>query len=120
MAQCSTGKHRGQLNGSEPRRERRSSSSGPNSSVRADAHSVTSKMPDRLSSTPWLDVQGAAARALCSDGTILREARAGRLRGYKLGGRRCWRFRAEDVDVWLTQKTELVEYMPHLRDVGAR
>ena len=42
----------------------------------------------RDSSTPWLDVRAAAARALCSDGTVLREARAGRLRGYKIGGRR--------------------------------
>ena len=43
-------------------------------------------MPDPDAGTPWLDVKGAAARALCSDGTILREARAGRLRGMVLRG----------------------------------
>ena len=60
--------------------------------------------------TPWLDVRGAAARAVCSDGTILREARAGRLRGFKIGGRRCWRFLTEDVDKWLMRRTDLSEY----------
>ena len=76
-------------------------------------------MPDQdSSSTPWLDVRGAAARAICSDGTILREARAGRLCGYKIGGRRCWRFLADDVDRWLMQKSEPVEYVP--REVKAR
>ena len=28
---------------------------------------------------------------------------AGRLPGYKVGGRRVWRFRVEDVDAWLQQ-----------------
>ena len=84
-------------------------------------------MPDSGTSTPWLTVQGAAARALCSEGTILREARAGRLRGFKIGGRRCWRFRQQDVDAWLMQSTEPVEYAVarpasglHGRDGGDR
>ena len=81
---------------------------------------VRVQMPDRDPTTPWLDVQGAAARALCSDGTILREARAGRLRGYKVGGRRCWRFLSEDVDRWLMQEAEPVGYVPRLHDVRAR
>ncbi len=76
-------------------------------------------MPDR-DPTRWLNVQGAAARAVCSYGTILREARAGRLRGYKIGGRRCWRFLADDVDRWLMQRAEPVEYSPRLHDVKAR
>ncbi len=80
---------------------------------------MTSEMSDRDSGTPWLDVKGAAARALCSEATILREARAGRLCGYKIGGRRCWRFLAEDVDRWLMQKSEPVEYVPP-REVTAR
>ena len=80
----------------------------------------TTEMPDQDQSTPWLDVRRAAARALCSDGTILREARSGRLRGFKLGGRRCWRFRAEDVDRWLMQTAEPVGYVPRLSDAGAR
>ena len=78
------------------------------------------QMPDRESSTPWLDVQGAAARAVCSYGTILREARAGRLRGFKIGGRRCWRFLADDVDRWLMQQGEPVEYVPRRHDVRTR
>ena len=82
--------------------------------------SVADQMPDRVSATPWLDVRGAAARALCSDGTILREARAGRLRGSKIGGRRCWRFRTEDVDRWLMEGAEPVEYVPRLHDVRTR
>jgi excisionase family DNA binding protein len=53
----------------------------------------------------WLDVRAAAARALVSSATILREARAGRLTAYKVGGRRCWRFRPDDVDRWLMGST---------------
>jgi excisionase family DNA binding protein len=51
----------------------------------------------------WLDVKAAAARVLVSESTILREARRGRLVGYKVGGRKCWRFRSADVDDWLMQ-----------------
>jgi excisionase family DNA binding protein len=50
----------------------------------------------------WLDVNRAAARALVSTSTILRELRAGRLVGYRVGGRKCWRLRPRDVDDWLT------------------
>jgi excisionase family DNA binding protein len=50
----------------------------------------------------WLDVRAAAARVLVSESTILREARRGRLIGYRVGGRKLWRFRPEDVDSWLT------------------
>ena len=74
--------------------------------------SVPREVRDRDCVTPWLDVQRAAAWALCSSGTILREARAGRLRGYKIGGRRCWRFLAEDVDRWLKQQADPIEYAP--------
>jgi excisionase family DNA binding protein len=49
----------------------------------------------------WLDVAGAAARALVSTATIRRELRAGRLRGHRVGGRKCWRLRPEYVDAWL-------------------
>ena len=76
-------------------------------------------MFDRDTTSPWLDTQAAAARALCSDATILREVRAGRLRGFKIGGRRCWRFLAEDVDRWLMQQAQPVQYVPHL-NVRAR
>lgn len=54
----------------------------------------------------WLNVRGAAARALVSPATILREARAGRLAAYKVGaGKKLWRFRPADVDAWVTAAT---------------
>ena len=77
-------------------------------------------MPDRDPGTPWLDVPGAAVRALCSDATILREARAGRLRGFKIGGRKSWRFLAEDVDQWLMGSETPLEYLPRPRVARAR
>jgi excisionase family DNA binding protein len=56
--------------------------------------------------TVWLDVRGAAARALVSPATILREARARRLSAYKVGaGKKLWRFRPADVDAWVTAAT---------------
>ncbi len=69
-------------------------------------------MPDPDSSTPWLDVRRAAGWALVSEATILREARVGRLRGYKVANRKLWRFRREDVDAWLMQREEPVVYVP--------
>lgn len=69
-------------------------------------------MPDTPApapATPWLDVRGAADRVLVSPATIMREARIGRLTAYKVGGRRCWRFRAGDVDAWLMRSTTPVE-----------
>ena len=78
----------------------------------------TVQMPDQGSLTPWLDVRGAAAWALVSEATILREARVGRLRGYKVGNRKLWRFRRGDVDGWLMRREEPVEYVP--REVRAR
>jgi hypothetical protein len=58
-----------------------------------------------LNERTWLDVRGAASRALVSPATILREARVGRLRGYKIGGRKIWRFLPADVDGWVTRTT---------------
>ena len=53
----------------------------------------------------WLDAVGAAERSLTSLSTILREARAGRLVGYRIGGRRNWRFRSSAVDRWIESGT---------------
>ena len=75
-------------------------------------------MTNRDSSTPWLDARGAARRALVSEATILREARVRRLRGYKVGNRKLWRFKCEDVDEWLMGQEEPVEYVP--REAKAR
>jgi excisionase family DNA binding protein len=55
-------------------------------------------MPD----VTWLDVDGAARHSLLSAPTILRAARRGELRAFKVGaGRKLWRFRVEDVNAWL-------------------
>lgn len=65
---------------------------------------------------PWLDVRGAAARSLTNVSTILREARAGRLVGFKIGGRRNWRFRSSAVDSWIESGTpEFAEKQHRLR-----
>lgn len=63
----------------------------------------------------WLDVAGAARRVLVSSATILREVRAGRLLGYRVGGRKCWRFRPADVDSWLMTARTPVSAPPALR-----
>ena len=47
--------------------------------------------------TAWLDVQRAAAHVGISAPTILRAARRGDLRAFKVGGRKLWRFRVEDM-----------------------
>jgi excisionase family DNA binding protein len=49
----------------------------------------------------WLKVGQAAARAQVSARTIYSEAKAGRLRAARVGGRRELRFRAEWIDQWL-------------------
>jgi excisionase family DNA binding protein len=58
-----------------------------------------------LTPDPWLTVHGAAAHSLTSESTILREARAGRLVGFKIGRRRCWRFRESAVNAWIESGT---------------
>ena len=60
-----------------------------------ERHTATSveRLPSKPPSSPsgvastWLTVHEAAVRARCSEGTIRREVRAGRLRGVKVGGR---------------------------------
>jgi hypothetical protein len=69
--------------------------------------------PDRPETStqdpPWLNAKGAAARASVSVNTILREARAGRLRCALVGGRREKRFRPSWVDQWLESTSRPVE-----------
>jgi excisionase family DNA binding protein len=48
----------------------------------------------------WLTLKESARYSNASEATLRREAQSGRLRGYKVGGRRVWRFRAEDIDAW--------------------
>jgi len=71
---------------------------------RHDAPSTehTRPSPPSPSGPPtWLTVREAALRVRCSEGTIRREVRAGRLRVVKLAGRKSLRFRAEWIDEWL-------------------
>ena len=49
----------------------------------------------------WITLQQAAERAQVSEATIRREAKAGRLRAVRIGGRRSWRLRSLWVDEWL-------------------
>ena len=55
----------------------------------------------------WLDTQGAATHALCSESSILRAARRGILKAYKLGSQ--WRFRPADVDRFIMASRTPVE-----------
>jgi excisionase family DNA binding protein len=54
------------------------------------------------SASPWLSAEASAVRADVSPAKVLRDARAGKLRGYRVGGGRLWRFRIEDVDAWIS------------------
>ena len=54
----------------------------------------------------WWTVKQSARYVNCSPVTLLREARNGRLQGYKVGGRRAWRFKREDLDAWLEQRSD--------------
>ena len=62
----------------------------------------TKPNPSAVAVSPmWLKIADAANRAQCSEATIRREVRAGRLRAVRVGGRKSLRFRAEWVDEWL-------------------
>jgi excisionase family DNA binding protein len=58
-------------------------------------------------SSPWLSTAQAAQYLQASEATVMRAARRGKLRAYKLGAR-CWRFTREDLDAFLKP----VEYTP--------
>jgi excisionase family DNA binding protein len=62
----------------------------------------TMPTPSAVAVSPtWLKMADAAKRSQCSEGTLRREVRAGRLRAVRVGGRKSVRFRAEWVDDWL-------------------
>jgi excisionase family DNA binding protein len=50
--------------------------------------------------TRWITLHEAAGYAGVSEATLRREAKAGHLRGYKIGGRRVWRFKVTDIDAY--------------------
>ena len=51
--------------------------------------------------SPWRTAQQVADHVGASLALVYRNARQGRLRGIKVGGGRCWRFRIEEVERWL-------------------
>lgn len=67
----------------------------------AEASAVGYPTPVEVSPPTWLKLADAAKRAQCSEGTMRREVRAGRLRAVRVGGLKGVRFRAEWVDEWL-------------------
>ncbi len=62
--------------------------------------------------SPWLTVDEACTYARVSRGTLLRAARLGRLKGYKVNGARLWRFKSCDIDLWLEQESTPVLVKP--------
>jgi excisionase family DNA binding protein len=59
----------------------------------------------------WLTRRDAAAYARLSEATIGREARRGRLRCARVGGRRALRFRRDWIDAWLAADSVGLESM---------
>ncbi len=62
---------------------------------------IKKETPTVTTSSPWLTVDEAAARAQCGKRMLYREVKAKRLRAVKVGGRRSLRFRADWIDTWL-------------------
>ena len=60
--------------------------------------------------TPWNTTEMAAAYVVASPATVMRAARSGKLRGYKLSAGRVWRFKREDLDRWIQQSSEPIAY----------
>lgn len=60
-------------------------------------------------SSPWLLASEAARYARLSERTLYREARLGRLRHARVGGRRELRFLRTWIDEWLTATSEPIE-----------
>lgn len=68
----------------------------------------------------WLDATGAAARASVSTATVLRAARRGYLRAFKIGaGRKLWRFRPADIDEWIMAGATPDPFVPRPLSVTA-
>lgn len=64
---------------------------------------------DTAPASPWLVASEAASYARLSQKTLYREARLGRLRHARVGGRRELRFRREWIDAWLDATAEPIE-----------
>jgi excisionase family DNA binding protein len=51
--------------------------------------------------SPWLTLDEAAAYAKLSKASITRARKSGSLRGYRVQGKKLWRFHVADLDAWL-------------------
>ena len=51
--------------------------------------------------SPWLTLIEAAGYTKLSTATITRARKSGALRGYKVQGKKLWRFNVADLDRWL-------------------
>jgi excisionase family DNA binding protein len=51
--------------------------------------------------SPWLTLDEAAAYAKLSKATMTRALKSEALRGYKVSGKKLWRFNVADVNRWL-------------------
>jgi len=51
--------------------------------------------------SPWLTLDEAAAYTKLSTATITRARKSGNLTGYKVQGKKLWRFNVADLDRWL-------------------
>ncbi len=72
-------------------------------------------MTDAAAASPWLSPREAATYARVSETSILRAARRGTLRAFKVGGGRLWRFRPSDVDAWIEAGVQPVPFVPARR-----
>lgn len=70
---------------------------------------VGGKVDGATRGSPWLTGRQAAVYVHLSEATLRREAKSGRLRAFKVGGRRVWRYRIDDLDSWLLQTNTPVE-----------
>jgi excisionase family DNA binding protein len=64
-------------------------------------HETRHRQGEPGESPVWLRTREAARRADCSEPTILRAARSGRLKSVRLNNNRSRRYRPEWVDAWL-------------------
>jgi excisionase family DNA binding protein len=53
--------------------------------------------------SPWLTLQQAASYGQCSDSTVRRAVKRGRLIAYRIGGGSAIRIHLNDFELWLRQ-----------------
>lgn len=61
--------------------------------------------------TVWMNLRTAAGYVRVSVPTLRREIKAGRLRAFKVGGRKAIRLRQADLDDWMLGQTSAEEIL---------